>query len=341
MPKLFFKYGTMNSSKTANLLMTAYTYNSQGKTTVLMKPHIDKRFGDNIIKSRAMPGRVVDVIIEPSMSDFTTLRQVDCVLVDEAQFLSTCNIDGLRRLALDTTVICYGLRTDYKMQLFDGSKRLFEVADTIEEIKTSCQLCNRKATVNAKFIVTPDGQKHIVNDGSNEPDLGAEDKYQQMCYDCYRNVETVNNNTDVLIQFDGGSRGNPGLSGAGAVIYSIVKGLDGTFVIDKELHSVKKLLTGSATNNQAEYTGFIIGMELAKKHGYRNVEVQGDSKLIINQINGVSECKSKNLIDLCNRARFLKSELENINISHIHRDKNKRADQLANQAMDSGAVKII
>jgi thymidine kinase len=337
MPKLFFKYGTMNSSKTANLLMTAYTYNSQGKNTVLMKPYIDKRFGDNMIKSRAMPGRVADIIIEPSMSDFTTLRQVDCVLVDEAQFLSICNVDGLRQLALHTTVICYGLRTDYKMQLFEGSKRLLEVSDTIEEIKTSCQLCNRKATVNAKFTVTPDGQKHIVTDGSNEPDLGGEDKYQQMCYDCYSKVDTVNKNTDVLIQFDGGSRGNPGLSGAGAVIYSIVKGLDDTLVIGDELHSVKKLLRGSATNNQAEYTGFIIGMELAKKHGYRNVEVQGDSKLIVNQINGVFECKSKNLVDLCDRARFLKSEFENINISHIYRDKNKRADELANEAMDSAS----
>lgn len=327
MPKLFFKYGTMNSSKTANLLMTAHTYDSQNKKTILMKPTIDDRFGDNVIKSRAIDARIVDVNIEPRRTDFMDLLPVDCVLVDESQFLSIKNIDGLRKLASQTTVICYGLRTDYKTHLFEGSKRLFEVADTIEEIKTSCQLCNRKASINAKFTETANGEKLILREGSNEPDLGAGEKYQQMCWLCFTESETKTlHQPSVLIQFDGGSRGNPGISGAGAVIYT------NTGI---ELQSTSKFVGAKNTNNQAEYTGLIIGMELAKKHGYRKLEIQGDSKLVVNQVTGVFSCKSNNLKDLCDKAKSLIHEFDEVTISHIYRDKNKRADELANIAMDS------
>jgi thymidine kinase len=327
MPKLFFKYGTMNSSKTANLLMTAHTYDSQNKKTVLMKPALDNRFGDDMIKSRAINGRIVDVNIQPTRFDFSDVLPTDCVLVDEAQFLSVKNIDGLRRLASNTTVICYGLRTDYKTHLFEGSKRLFEVADTIEEIKTSCQICNRKASINAKFIETSTGGKLIIRDGSDEPDLGANEKYQQMCWLCFSDTESNRKNpqSKVLIQFDGGSRGNPGISGAGAVI------CNSTGV---ELHSDSRFLGVNNTNNQSEYVGLIIGLELAKKHGYRNLEIQGDSKLVVNQINGVFECKSCNIIALYEQAKSLINDFDNVTLSHIYRDKNKRADELANKAMD-------
>jgi ribonuclease HI len=142
----------------------------------------------------------------------------------------------------------------------------------------------------------------------------------------------TNVNTKVLIQFDGGSRGNPGVSGAGAVIYSIQN--DGIIPF-KELHSTTTLLTGTATNNQAEYTGLIIGLELAKKHGYKHIRIQGDSNLIVNQINGKFKCKSKNLTDLYTKAKRLVDEFDEVTISHIYRDKNKRADELANEAMDS------
>jgi ribonuclease HI len=130
----------------------------------------------------------------------------------------------------------------------------------------------------------------------------------------------------VLIQFDGGSRGNPGISGSGAVIYNT----DGV-----ELHSVSKLLNGSHTNNQAEYTALIIGLELAKEHGYRKLQIQGDSNLVVNQVTGVFKCKSANLKDLCDTAKSLIMEFDEVTISHIYRDKNKRADELANIAMDS------
>jgi ribonuclease HI len=130
----------------------------------------------------------------------------------------------------------------------------------------------------------------------------------------------------VLMQFDGGSRGNPGISGSGAVIYNS-SGL--------ELHSVSKLLNGSHTNNQAEYNALIIGLELAKEHGYRKLEIQGDSNLVVNQVNGVFKCKSDNLKDLCQLAKLLIREFEEVTISHIYRDKNKRADELANFAMDN------
>jgi thymidine kinase len=186
MPKLYFRHGTMNSSKTANLLMTAYNFTSQQKKVKLMKPILDTRFGDKVIQSRAVKGMTSDVIITPDMRDFSNILPVDCVLVDEAQFLSKSNIDGLRDLAMHTIVICYGLRTDYKTELFEGSKRLFEVADTIEEIKTSCGTCERKAVVNSKFIVLPDNTKKIVKSGSSNIDLGCEEKYQALCWGCYQ-----------------------------------------------------------------------------------------------------------------------------------------------------------
>ena len=138
MPKLVFKYGTMNSSKTANLLMCAHNQRSSGKKILLLKPEIDSRFGDTIIKSRAIEGVQSDIIITPDMDDFSVFvissnsQKISCILVDEAQFLSELNIEGLRKITHILPVICYGLRTDYKSRLFPGSKRLLELADSIE-----------------------------------------------------------------------------------------------------------------------------------------------------------------------------------------------------------------
>lgn len=185
MPKLYFRYGPMNSSKTANLLMVAHNYRAQGKKVVLMKPALDTRFGQTMIVSRAITtGGIADILVEPEWSNFSIDNDVYCVLVDEAQFLTEKNVEGLRKLAETVPVICYGLRTDYRSYLFPGSKRLMELADSIEEIKTICVECNRKATMNAKFYVQ-NGGKVIVRDGSSEPDLGAEEKYQPMCWLCY------------------------------------------------------------------------------------------------------------------------------------------------------------
>lgn len=225
MPKLYFIHGPMNSSKTANLLMVAYNYKTQGKKVILMKPFIDNRFGEQIIKSRAVQEMTADILIMPRRRVFELPNDINCVLVDEAQFLTPVNVEGLRNLSQHVTVICYGLRTDYRSYLFPGSKRLLELADTIEEIKTICVNCDRKAIINAKFFyhsvyIISEGieghsdntgtdceiitvrdknetrvynvceninkrKKVILNSGSDKPDLGSEEKYQPMCWSCW------------------------------------------------------------------------------------------------------------------------------------------------------------
>lgn len=189
MPKLYFRYGTMNSSKTANLLMVAHNYQTQDKKVILMKPKIDDRFGLNIIKSRSGIEKEANYLIERDDSnlreiDASVISITDAILVDEVQFFTTEQINTLRELTKWCPVICYGLRTDYKSQLFEGSKRLMEIADSIEEIKTICNFCNKKATMNMKYFINNGVEKAIKN-GSNEPDLGAEDKYMGVCWVCW------------------------------------------------------------------------------------------------------------------------------------------------------------
>ena len=183
MPKLYFRYGTMNSSKTANLLMTAHNYKTLGKKVIIIKPSIDHRSQN--IHSRAIGEIDADIIL----NNETILNKIDpdvcCILVDEAQFLTEINVNNLRELSQIVPVICYGLRTDYRSKLFTGSKRLMEVADTIEEIKTVCTNCiNKKAIINAKFTDN-NGCKEIIYEGSSEPDFGREEKYTTLCWECW------------------------------------------------------------------------------------------------------------------------------------------------------------
>jgi thymidine kinase len=198
--KLYFRHGTMNSSKTANLLMVAHNYRSQGKNVLLLKPNIDTRFGDNVIKSRVGIEMKVDYILEDG-KDFKITdhycEDIFCLLVDECQWLTPEHVEQLRKLTEYFPVICYGLKSDYRTQLFSGSKRLLELADTIEEIKTICVKCDKKATINAKFRIDKELEKNglckihptfcrvVIRDGTNEPDLGAEEKYQPMCWKCW------------------------------------------------------------------------------------------------------------------------------------------------------------
>ncbi len=191
MVKLIFRYGTMNSSKTANLLMVAHNYIDQDKKVILIKPKCDTRFGENNIKSRAFEqGMKADIILDPKETNLEhsllLFKNPVAILVDECQFLSRENIDSLRNCNLDIPVICYGLRTDYTGQLFSGSLRLMEIADTIEEIKTVCVWCNNKATINAKYLVDDSGEKTIIRNGSTEIDLGAEEKYIPICWNCWK-----------------------------------------------------------------------------------------------------------------------------------------------------------
>jgi len=184
MPKLTFRYGTMNSAKTANLLMMAFNLRSKGRDVFLVKPSVDTRGGMMYITSRALESIKADLILKPKDVPKINTKNIDCILVDECQFLTATQVDSFRQLSLDVPVICYGLRTDFRTRLFEGSSRLFEIADTIEEIKTNCTVCTAKATINAKYI-NIDEHKIIVRDGNNIIDIGSEDKYQSMCWKCW------------------------------------------------------------------------------------------------------------------------------------------------------------
>ena len=183
MPDLHFIYGCMNSGKTAKLLMQAHNYQSTGRKVLLIKPSIDNRSNNYMIFSRSIVGVKADLIMTPEMNtiDGFNLDNINCILVDEAQFLSDINVNALREITNKIPVFCYGLKTDYKTKLFSGSKRLIELADIIEEVKTICVMCSEKSNINAKI-----SKGTIVRDGSSEPDLGFEDKYQAMCWNCYK-----------------------------------------------------------------------------------------------------------------------------------------------------------
>lgn len=183
MAKLYFRHGTMDSAKTLNLLAVAHNYRSQGKRVLLLKPRIDDRFGAGAIASRAGLHAEADLLIDrDSLLDPALFAGVDCVLVDEAQFLSARVIEQLRVLTQGgPPVICYGLRTDFRTQLFEGSRRLLELADNIEEVKVTCQFCNRKAIFNLRH----GGGGEAVTDGE-QIQLGGSESYAPACFACYQ-----------------------------------------------------------------------------------------------------------------------------------------------------------
>jgi thymidine kinase len=175
----------MNSSKTMNLLMVAHNYEQQNKKIILIKPKIDNRFGANYITSRTGMRKKADFVIgELERIPESYGLNTDCILVDEAQFLSPEQVEDLRLLSLNTPVICYGLRTDYRSILFPGSKRLMELADSIEEVKTICTYCSKKSIINMKYT---DGVVSKTGDGSS--DLGCEEKYLPVCWKCWHEQE--------------------------------------------------------------------------------------------------------------------------------------------------------
>jgi thymidine kinase len=183
MPKLYFRYGTVGSAKTLNLLAVAHNYRQQGKKVLLVKPEVDTRFGKDIIKTRAGLEMPADCLV-PRVGPFTLpdLSGFACVLVDETQFLATHDIDELHRCVHKSPkipVICYGLRTDFRQKLFPAAQRLMELADTIEEVKTTCNYCLRKAVFNLKLL---DGVPTL---SGPSVELGCEEKYLPVCADCY------------------------------------------------------------------------------------------------------------------------------------------------------------
>ena len=183
MAKLYFKYGSMGSSKTAQALITKYNYEENGMHVWLVKPAADSRDGAVMLRSRVGLEAVAEVVSpEADICEiFRARERTDVIIVDECQFLTAAQIDQLRDI-VDTEnipVLCFGLRTDFQSKLFDGSRRLFEVADTISEIKAICD-CGAKATTNARL----DAQGYVVTEGA-QVFLGGNDSYVAMCHKCW------------------------------------------------------------------------------------------------------------------------------------------------------------
>ena len=185
MAKLYFKYGAMGSSKTAQALITKYNYEENDMSVWLIKPSADTRDGANILRSRIGLEAKVEVM-PPEMDIFKRFEQTrvgncDVVIVDECQFMTPEQVEQLRTIVdeYEIPVLCFGLRTDFQTRLFPGAHRLMELADAIEEIKTMCD-CGIKATINARI----DSDGYIVTEGAQVV-LGGNDSYIAMCHKCY------------------------------------------------------------------------------------------------------------------------------------------------------------
>lgn len=165
-----------------NLLAVAHNYQQQNKKVLILKPELDTRFGIASVRSRSGLEKPADFLLNAnSRLEAKSLSNIACILVDEAQFLCPELIDHLREISrdYDIPVICYGLRTDFRTQLFPGSRRLLELADSIEEVKNTCHYCNKKAVFNLKLL----GGKATLQGPSVE--LGAEELYLPACACCY------------------------------------------------------------------------------------------------------------------------------------------------------------
>ena len=184
MAKLYFKYGAMGSSKSAQALITRFNYLEKGMTVWLIKPSLDTRDGAGLIRSRIGLEHTAQVIT-PEQDIAAAYRAAgphDVIIADEAQFFTPEQIDQLRALVdeEDLPVLCFGLRTDFQTHFFPGARRLMELADSITEIKTVCA-CGSKATVNARI----DAAGNVVTEGSQIL-LGGNDSYTAMCHRCWK-----------------------------------------------------------------------------------------------------------------------------------------------------------
>ena len=185
MAKLYFRYGAMGASKTANALMVRHNYKERGKTAVLCKPRIENRDGEEIIRSRVgleAPCRMAEEFIDGLLEG--TESPCDCVIIDEVQFLAPEYIEKLTKVVdgLNIPVICYGLKTDFQSRQFPGSARLFELADEVEEIATICW-CGKKARFNARIV---DGK--VIREGP-QVQLGGNESYIALCRRHYMSGE--------------------------------------------------------------------------------------------------------------------------------------------------------
>lgn len=184
MAKLYYKFGAMGSSKTAQALITKFNYEERGQKVLLMKPSVDNRDGATIVKSRV--GLYEEAITVASDVNLYLLYiekyiEYKVIIVDECQFLAPEQVDQLEQIVFDykVPVLCFGLATDFTTHLFPGSKRLFEIAESIAEIKSICR-CGAKATVNARL----DKKGNVVFVGE-QVCIGGNDRYVAMCRRCW------------------------------------------------------------------------------------------------------------------------------------------------------------
>lgn len=184
MAKLYFKFGAMGSSKTAQALITKFNYEERGMKVLLLKPAVDDREGAAVVRSRiGLEAPCILVDAETNLFKFYTdnYRDADVIIVDECQFLTESQVDELSAVVLEYNipVLCFGLRTDFQTHFFPGSKRLLEIAESVTEIKSVCR-CGQKATVNARF----DDQGNVVFKGEQVM-IGGNSRYEAMCYRCW------------------------------------------------------------------------------------------------------------------------------------------------------------
>ena len=184
MAKLYFKFGAMGCSKTAQALITKFNYEERGMKVLLVKPAIDNRDGATTVRSRiGLTAEAITVGEGVNMYDLYVDNHKDCnvVIVDECQFLAPHQVDELSAIVMeyDIPVMCFGLSTDFLTHLFPGSRRLFEIADSIQEIKSVCK-CGGKATVNARL----DDNGNVVFSG-DQVCLGGNERYVAMCKKCW------------------------------------------------------------------------------------------------------------------------------------------------------------
>lgn len=190
MSKLYFKYGAMGSSKTAQALMTRFNYIQKGYDVLLIKPIIDNRDivdGEIVVKSRIGIYANCKVFTKETnlynfIKELGFLEDKKVIIVDEAQFCTKEQVEQLHEVSTIVPVLCYGLLTNFKTYLFEGSKRLIELAESISEIKSVCS-CGRKATINGRFIAGK-----LVTEGE-EIAIGADESYVGLCYNCYNKLK--------------------------------------------------------------------------------------------------------------------------------------------------------
>lgn len=188
MSKLYFRYGAMNCGKSTNLQQVAYNYGERGMKAIILKPAIDTKGGNSVV-SRLGVQREVDILVRSEVDVYDMMKnwiaekeRPDCILVDEVQFMKKHQIDGLFKVAvcLEIPTICYGLRTDFQMNGFEGSERLLLLAHSVEELKTICT-CGRKATLNGRMV----NGKYVFEGNQVAIDQENDVEYRSLCPSCY------------------------------------------------------------------------------------------------------------------------------------------------------------